>query len=96
MTDLPSHHHHKAFKCPWCKHEMDMSHQLAGEHNRPQGGDGTLCIECGRISVFLGTSELRRPTYEEYIAIALLPEMLLAKAAWEATIGKERRKRGRM
>src|SRR5262245_41303847 len=94
--DWKDHHHRKPIACPWCKHEITTSSQVTVSrpvtHKRPVGGDAVMCIECGRISIFVGTSELRRPTYEEYLqAFNDNPVLKLVKLAWELSIGAEQR-----
>jgi len=60
------HHHRKEFKCPWCKHVMDWSIGAGNDtQTKPQAGDVTICIECAKPGIWLGSAELRRPTYEE-------------------------------
>lgn len=84
MDRITSHHFRKPLACPWCGNKTD---QVSGfTNNRPPAGEGFIC-ECGRVSIFLGTNELRKPTYDEFIQLITtrpaLRLLLLAYRHWE-------------
>lgn len=78
--DLHERHFRKPLKCAWCKHETDVA---TGNEQKPSAGSAFLCVECGRLSVFLGVSELRKPTYDEFVAFMKEPYIALMLLAWK-------------
>src|SRR5215471_10539448 len=63
--------------CPWCRCDAtDLASFETKDH--PEGGDVTVCLQCGKLAVFLGIGELRRPTHEEAQDYMKRPGILLA------------------
>lgn len=101
---FPDHHHRRPVICPWCKYTFDTSSQLSGNKNKPQGGDASICFNCAKVSLWLGTGELRRPSYEEVenlfkehpelilvVEAVKLTQKQMARAAKEARRANRRR-----
>jgi hypothetical protein len=78
--------------CPWCKKAHDTATGISS-HDRPTAGDVFICINCGRVNIVLGASELRKPTHDELAEyMDEMPELRMALLAWKIT----QRKRNRM
>ena len=75
----------KPIDCPWCGHTLTAAGTVFGERSKPEAGDTSMCIECGKFSFFLGTSELRKATYEEFRELVRDPRIMLAWLAWKQT-----------
>jgi hypothetical protein len=75
----------KPIDCPWCGHTLTAAGTVFGERSKPEAGDTSMCIECGKFSFFLGTSELRKATYEEFRELVRDPRIMLAWLAWKHT-----------
>jgi len=75
----------KPINCPWCNHTLTAAGDVFEEGAKPEAGDTSMCIECGKFSFFLGTSELRKATYEEFRELVRDPRIMLAWLAWKHT-----------
>jgi hypothetical protein len=82
----------KPIYCPWCKCDAtDLASFEAKDH--PEGGDVTVCMQCGKLAIFLGVGELRRPTHEEAKEYLKIPGVLVAVLIVEATLEAQRKGR---
>jgi hypothetical protein len=69
-------------RCPHC-HLLHVDHINMDDTSTPQHGDYSLCIQCGRFSVFdFNEGGLRLPTETEANAIRRNPEARRYRAAW--------------
>lgn len=77
---VKEHHYRKPITCPWCHHGSDV---VSGfDTKRPSAGEPYVCM-CGRISIFVGTSELRKAEPEEAELLATCnPTVMLMLLAW--------------
>lgn len=75
----------KPINCPWCNHTLTAAGDVFEAGAKPVAGDTSMCIECGKFSFFLGTSELRKATYEEFRELVRDPRIMLAWLAWKQT-----------
>lgn len=69
-------------KCPFCRKEITAAGNVPGEHQAPTGGDASLCITCGAISVFCDDMALRKPTPQERDELSKNQEILHLVFAW--------------
>jgi hypothetical protein len=74
----------KPVYCPWCRAEHKEASGIDTD-DRPHPGDTFICIGCGMISLWLGASELRRPTHEEAEKARQIPGVLEVLLAWQLT-----------
>lgn len=66
--------------CPHCGIEHELASEIFGEQKRkPTGGSVSLCIRCGKASVFDSNLQLRLPTAEEAALIAVDPRITEAR-----------------
>lgn len=76
----------KPVACPWCKHVLvggSIMDQEEGQQ-QPRGGNVTFCFSCGKLSIYVGTAELRKPLYEEFQEIIKDPKVITLFLAWKA------------
>lgn len=75
--------HNKPTTCPWCNTRHPAASNVDKDfHHAPKPGHVTLCIDCGRWSVFRKDGSLRKPTPNELRAYTDNPEMRRVWAAW--------------
>jgi len=79
-----SHELRKPVRCPWCKTRLDAATDPFGDSAKPEAGDATLCIKCGKFSLFLGASELRKPTHDEMQELMRSPEVMALWIIWRS------------
>jgi hypothetical protein len=76
--------------CPWCRRTLTAGVDVFSEETtKPSAGDPALCIECGKFSFVVGTSELRRASWEEFQDLIRDQRVMLAWLAWK--VNKRRR-----
>lgn len=82
MTEIDP--RHTASNCAYCGHQLDASFDAGGSNDRPEPGDITLCIECGRLMMFNADLSLRALTEDEALTLEADEEQkeLIAKAWW--------------
>ncbi len=51
--------------CVYCGYVFDESSEVTGSSAKPEQGDPTLCIKCGRVLVFGDDLLPRRPSQTE-------------------------------
>jgi hypothetical protein len=73
----------KPVACPWCRHVLHVAGNACGESKKMRPGDVCLCVECGKFSFQVGTSSLRKATWEEFQELITDPLMLVAWLAWK-------------
>lgn len=76
----------KSVACPWCKCELvggGITDQEEGQ-KQPRGGNVAFCFQCGKLSLYVGTAELRKPVYEEFQAIIEDPKVIALFLTWKA------------
>ncbi len=66
--------------CPWCHAH---AHAHAAPTASPIDGDGSLCWQCGEVSIFEGRA-LRKPTPFESAALAKDARVAVARDALKA------------
>jgi hypothetical protein len=72
-------------RCPWCNALNDSAtNVLPGEAIRPDDGAAALCLYCGEWSIF-ESSQLRKPTPDEFIELGTDKDCQIARAAWMQT-----------
>lgn len=77
-------------KCPHCGTSTPLA-TGAGHNNKPDPGDCTLCIACGRWGTFNDDMTLRKPTAEELASLGRNGFAIRAHLAWiAATAPKEK------
>lgn len=78
--------------CPFCGEEVDRATNATGTES-PDEGDATICLKCGRISVFDDCLQLRKPTAAESSILNSDPRVALAQgvcAMWRAEHGQKK------
>ena len=79
--------------CPWCNKIHDSVVALT-EAEKPRAGDVFVCINCGHVNVVLGSSQLRKPTWEEMRDfLTTMPELTIALATWKMAFGDKKKAR---
>lgn len=68
--------------CPWCDVVHDAVTNPTGDEHTPSPGDGTLCFDCGEWCVFTEDLTLRKPTTDEFIALAADETCRKIRLAW--------------
>ncbi len=75
--------------CPWCLCEHDLVAELVDEGAPvPYEGALSLCIRCGKFSLFTETLTLRRPTRDEQREYDTDPHLVQVRLAWMEALGK--------
>jgi hypothetical protein len=73
--------------CPHCGKRLDQHDDLKGSY--PKHGDVSLCIECGRLSIFDAHEKcLRMPSTPELREFEQDPEVQRYQAAWRHVVRK--------
>ena len=61
--------------CPYCGYLFD---QAFGDR-RPKGGNASLCLGCGKVSLFNEDLTMRVPTKNEQLEIDVNPQVIEAQ-----------------
>lgn len=62
--------------CPYCDYKVDQSSDPYGTDAIPHAGDISLCLECGKPSLYTEGLGLRIPSTDEMVGISLLPQVV--------------------
>jgi hypothetical protein len=82
--------HASATTCPHCGMVHEVASNIQPSKGKPEAGDVTLCIECGRWGLFDEALQLRKPTLDEMQGLARNVDLQrLHMAWWYATKPKE-------
>jgi hypothetical protein len=64
--------HETLTTCPHCGYDVELSTGICqDESQEPIEGSVSLCIKCGKASVFTDELRLRKPTEDEYLTLSL-------------------------
>jgi hypothetical protein len=69
-------------QCPHCGTRHTASTSPEDESAVPKSNDATMCIACGRFSIFDDKLQLRIPTHEEMSALGTNHDLLRLHSAW--------------
>jgi hypothetical protein len=73
--------------CPHCGYEHELATRIGGpESDKPQEGNVSLCIRCGKASIFTSDLQLRNPTADESAQLATNKLVVQAQIYMAATV----------
>jgi hypothetical protein len=66
--------------CPHCSYEIDASTGVfQDEAIKPSEGSVSICLNCGKLSVFTKNLKLRKPTAAEFALFSSDPRIIQAQ-----------------
>jgi len=77
-------------RCPYCDYKMDRTTHAFGDA-KPQCGDYSMCLNCGRIGIFNDDLTVRKPNDEERLAIVENAEITRAQVARASIVNRDLR-----
>lgn len=81
-------------KCPYCGYRMDCtSGVFDGEGKIPKPGDASICLNCGKASIFTDTLGMRFPTPEEKADLADDERIIQAQIMQASVVTEDLRKK---